>query len=186
MIDWIIDWFYCRSRRTDAAGSGFRHHVDSAEQQFLEPVHLLVSEQEVQTDQPKHRQNQSKRHCRLRPLLFFLLLHLHTRRSVRDRFIDFFFQIFCRKKYDSGTVASSCNIGHQEGCCANRDMCFATNLQKDDDIVEMDRQSLGSQDLGGFPPTPPPPPPYHRGELQQHCHPRRYWSRHHDIHHRRP
>lgn len=84
-----------------------------------------------------------------------------------------FFQIFCRKKYSSSIISSSCNVGHQESCCANRDMCFAT-LQKDnDDIIEVDRQSLGSQDRGGFPPTPPPPPPYHRGEIP-HCHSRRY------------
>jgi len=52
-------------------------------------------------------------------------------------------------------------------------MCFSA-LQKDnEDIIEVDRQSLGSQDRGGFPPTPPPPPPYHRGEIQ-HCHSRKY------------
>ncbi|XP_025201329.1 trace amine-associated receptor 1 [Melanaphis sacchari] len=81
--------------------------------------------------------------------------------------------IFRRKKYNSSVISSSCNVGHQESCCANRDMCFST-LQKDnEDIIEVDRQSLGSQDRGGFPPTPPPPPPYHRGDIQ-HCHSMRY------------
>lgn len=87
--------------------------------------------------------------------------------------IFFYFQIFCRKKYSTSVISSSCNVGHQESCCANRDMCFAA-LQKDnEDTIEVDRQSIGSQDRGGFPPTPPPPPPYHRGDMQ-HCHSRRY------------
>ncbi|XP_050421607.1 trace amine-associated receptor 1 [Adelges cooleyi] len=82
-------------------------------------------------------------------------------------------KIFCRKKYSSSIVSSSCHIGHQEGCCANRDMCFMA-LQKDNgDIIEEDRQSTGSQDRGGFPPTPPPPPPYHRGGSQT-CPTRKY------------